>query len=186
MIYKYDKNLLQFRKISWITNVLRLFGVLFTTLILLSLVVGSTTNQSIEPEVEIMLILNEHNKFNEEKFVDMIRSLNFRFPHIVYAQSKLETGNFTSRIFKENNNLFGMREAVVRLNTAKGTQYNHAYYDNWKESVFDYALYSSTYLSKLRTEDTYFEYLSQNYAENPEYVSKLKFIIKNEKLDELF
>jgi uncharacterized FlgJ-related protein len=45
------------------------------------------------------------------------------------------------KIFVENNNLFGMKEARVRLNLAKGTQYGHAYYDDWKESVSQIMLY---------------------------------------------
>jgi hypothetical protein len=28
---------------------------------------------------------------------------------------------------------------MVRINTAVGTQNNHAYYDTWMESIYDYA-----------------------------------------------
>jgi hypothetical protein len=43
-------------------------------------------------------------------------------------------------------------------------------------------LYASTYLSDLKTEEDYFDYLSQNYAEDKKYVSKLKTIIKDKNL----
>ena len=105
-----------------------------------------------------------------------MKELNIKFPHIVMAQSKLETNNFKSGIFKENHNLFGMKEARVRINTAKGTNRNHAYYDNWESSVYDYAFYQCRYLSALTTEAEYYRYLAGSYAEDPHYVSKVKNI----------
>ena len=47
-------------------------------------------------------------------------------------------------------------------------------------------MYYNTYLRKIKTEDEYFEYLRQNYAEDPEYVTRLKNIIKKKKLKHLF
>ena len=70
-----------------------------------------------------------------------------------------------------------MKQAVKRITKARYTQYEHAYYKNWIESLDDYALYSSTYLYSLKTESDYYEYLSQNYAEDSQYVVKLKKII---------
>lgn len=70
--------------------------------------------------------------------------------------------------------MFGMREARVRANLARGTKRSHAYYDTWKESLYDYALYYSSYLAKMRTEEQYYNYLDQSYAEDPNYVSKVK------------
>lgn len=135
---------------------------------------------------ERILIINEHTSFSVNKLIEAIEGYNFRFPHIVLAQAKLETSNFKSSIFSENNNLFGMKEAKVRLNTAEGTQRAHASYSTWQNSLIDYALYSATYLSKLRTEEEYFNYLSQNYAEDSEYVEKLKDIITKDKLKKVF
>jgi len=102
------------------------------------------------------------------------------------AQSIVETGHWDSKIFKENHNLFGLRQAVIRINTANGTQYNHAYYDNWKESLYDYAFYSCRYLSSISTEEEYFQYLQKNYAESPTYVETLKNTIKKENLKLIF
>ena len=82
--------------------------------------------------------------------------------------------------------MFGMKQAVIRITKARGTQYDHAFYKNWIESLDDYALYSSTYLSSLKTESEYFNYLSQNYAEDTQYVSKLKQIIASMNLKSKF
>jgi hypothetical protein len=138
-------------------------------------------------EKEILIIdINNRNDFNQEKLVTMLKDLNVRFPHIVVAQSRLETGGYKSRIFKENNNLFGMKQATVRVNTASGTQHNHAYYDTWRESVYDYAFYQTRYLSGAKTESEYLYVLGQSYAEDPNYVIKLKNEIEKNNLRSLF
>lgn len=137
-------------------------------------------------EEEKLIIIQEYNKFSEDKLIEKLKELNVKFPHIVLAQSKLETGNFTSKVFKENNNLFGMREAKQRITTARGTENNHAYYHTWYESVLDYSFYQCKYLSNLNTEEHYFQYLSQSYAENPKYVSILKDMINRENLKDRF
>jgi uncharacterized FlgJ-related protein len=133
-----------------------------------------------------LIVLNEFNSFSEEKLIKYIKQLNFKYPHIVLAQSRLETGHYKSLIFKENNNLFGLKEAKSRIKTAKGTRKSHAYYDHWTESLIDYALYSATYLSRIKNEEQYFDYLKQNYAEDTLYVNKLQHIIEKEKLKLLF
>jgi uncharacterized FlgJ-related protein len=140
-----------------------------------------------EKELVILNLEKEKNKFTEEKLIDLLKELNVRFPHIVLAQAKLESGNYKSKVFLQNHNLFGMKQAKVRINTAKGTQYNHAYYDSWKESVYDYAFYSCRYLHNVKTEEEYYAALNASYAEAGDGYSKaLKEIIKKQKLKELF
>lgn len=135
---------------------------------------------------EKLIIVQEFNEFNEDKLIDKLKELNVKFPYIVLAQAKLETGNFTSKIFKENNNLFGMREAKQRITTAAGTENNHAYYHSWQESILDYAFYQCRYLSGINTEEQYFNYLKQSYAEDPKYINRLSDIIAHQKLKEKF
>jgi hypothetical protein len=137
-------------------------------------------------EEEKLVIIQEHNQFSEDRLIEKLKELNVKFPYIVFAQSKLETGNFTSKIFRENSNCFGMREAKQRITTAQGTENNHAYYASWGESVYDYAFYQCRYLSGINTEEQYFQYLSQSYAENPSYVSILKDMIVKENLKAKF
>jgi flagellum-specific peptidoglycan hydrolase FlgJ len=137
-------------------------------------------------EAEVMVIIGKYNQFTPEKLISEIKLKHYKFPYIVYAQAKLESGNFKSKIFLENHNMFGMKEAVMRLNTAQGTQFEHAYYNNWKACLEDYGYYYSRYLSGLDTEDEYYEYLSQNYAEDPRYVETLKAMIIKENLKSKF
>jgi hypothetical protein len=52
--------------------------------------------------------------------------------------------------------------------------------------VYDYAFYQCRYLSKINSEEEYFEYLGASYAEAPNYVSALKSTIEKENLKALF
>jgi uncharacterized FlgJ-related protein len=186
-LYKYNQDKLQYESVT--TN----YGLTFlkiTALFLSAVFFLGLTFSPRDPEVitetEKVLIINEYNEFDETKLIKKLDELNFRFPHIVLAQSILETGHYGSKIFKENHNLFGMKEARVRLNLALGTQHGHAYYDNWEESVMDYALWYSTYAYKCKTEKQLFKLLDKQYAEAPAYVSSLQHIIKINNLKEKF
>lgn len=123
--------------------------------------------------------------FSKNNLVKYILSKKIQHPHIVYAQSILETGEFTSTIFKENNNLFGMkyvgdfRALYRRPTTAIGSRYNHAIYTDWKKSVDDYVLWQQMFKkTAIDKEDDYFKLLGWKYATDPRYVSSVKIIIK--------
>jgi len=109
-----------------------------------------------------------------------IKKVNIKYPDIVYAQAVLESMHFTSDLFQANANMFGMKAAKQRPYTYKGVKRGYADYGgDWRLSVLDYALYQSAYMRKLSREE-YFQYLGRNYAEDPNYVAKLKSIIKRE------
>jgi len=185
MLYIYSEKSLLFKRV---TNKLLLVFILVVSL-LISLTYAYTTKvareeviQNLSTEEKLIVINSVKQGFTEESFVKLLKDLNVKFPHIVMAQSIVETGHWSSNIFKENHNLFGMKEARVRVNTAKGTQYNHAFYHDWRESVYDYAFYQCRYLGGIRTEEEYFQYLSQSYAEAGDYVKILKQVIIKENL----
>lgn len=185
MLYKYNHENLEFKKVK--THILLLKMISIFSFIMIGLIWLADYNYEPPYVVEDNIILIHPNTdFTEEKLVDMVKELNFKFPHIVMAQTIQETSYFKSAIFKENNNLFGMKEAKIRINIARGTNRGHAYYHNWAESVMDYALYSSRYLSKINTEEEYFQYLQQHYAEDPNYVDRLKRIIEKDELRQVF
>jgi hypothetical protein len=60
---------------------------------------------------------------------------------LITSQAAHETGNFSSKIFKENNNLFGMKLAKKRRTLAIGEQYGHAKFKSIEDSVKDYKIY---------------------------------------------
>lgn len=189
MLYYYCKKRLLFKNINHkivVAFVAYTFSLILGTFLTTRNSDRQRVIQSITPE-ERMIVINQNKRlFSEDSLIFILNELNVKFPHIVLAQSIVETGHWTSRIFKENHNLFGMKEAYVRVHTAKGTQHNHAYYENWIESVYDYAFYQCRYLSSISTEESYFKYLSESYAESPTYVQSLKKVIEDEKLREKF
>ena len=187
MIYKYDSKQLMFRKN---TKLIYVFSGLLLLALLIAFLVGRRVRLSdlseYEKELIVLNIQQEKNKFTEEKFITLINELNLRFPHIVMAQALLETGNFKSKVFLQNNNCFGMKQAQVRVNTAKGTSLNHAYYDTWLESVYDYAFYQCRYMSKTSSENEYYAALDASYAEASKYSETLKGIVEKRGLRKLF
>lgn len=168
--FKYDSNSLRYIRVNPLKMILK-YTVLPAFFITILMSWNGINNVEIERigEEERIIILRENGKFTKEKLIDEITRMNFRFPHIVLAQAEIESGHFKSAIFRENNNMFGMREARVRANLARGTRRNHAYYDTWKESLYDYGLYYSRYLSTLKTEEEYYQYINEVYAEAPDY-----------------
>jgi len=189
-MYKLNQHSLEFVKVNKFKFFSKI-GIVTISMALLSSVVTFiwTKTHIVETmtEYEKVLLVEEVNKFSEEKFVKKLEELEFKYPHIVMAQAILETGNFKSPVFQENHNLFGMKEATSRLNLAKGTENGHASYNNWEDSVMDYALWCSTYANKANSEDEYFQILnSLGYAEDKTYEMKLKEIISNYDLKNRF
>ena len=82
------------------------------------------------------LLVDNHNKFTEDKLIALLTKLKVKHIDIVIAQAKIETGNYKSQVFLENNNLFGMKNAGKRFQYGKkGEQYR--YYQHWTLSVID-------------------------------------------------
>lgn len=184
-IYTYDTNNLQYKPVNYAITFLKI-ALIYLTLFLFLGLTNAPSKKEYITNTENILIIDDKLEFSEEILISDIQKLNFKFPHIVLAQSILETGHYKSKIFQENNNLFGMKEARIRLNLAKGTQFGHAYYDNWKESLTDYALWYSTYAYKCKTEKQLYKLLDRQYAEADAYVSSLQHIIKINNLKEKF
>lgn len=185
MLYIYDKNNLVHRRIG-ILKVTAGILVASTLISATAYYTGVTHGFENLTEVEKAIVIKKTDEFEKEKLVEMLKDLNVKFPHIVLAQSIQETGHWKSGIFLENHNLFGMKEAQRRITTAEGTNRNHAYYNHWRESVYDYAFYQCRYLSGIKSESEYFQYLSASYAEDTAYVERLKKVITKENLKELF
>jgi len=140
----------------------------------------------------LQCILEERNivEFSEENLKEYICLKKIKHPEIVYAQALIETGGFTSTIYKQNNNLFGMKyvydcksckivkQAHHRQTTAVGSKYGHAKYNHWTHSVDDYLLwqkmFSDTWINK---EKNYLYLLGKYYAEDKKYIEKIRIVI---------
>lgn len=175
MFYSYNKESLEFKKIS-----IRKY-VIIAILIFLSMGFGGAGIKIVLINGEKEINLVTENSFSEEKLIKEIESYNFKYPDIILAQAYLESGNFKSNVFLENGNLFGMREAGGRVTTALGTKNNHAYYENWRQSLIDRSLFEAAYLRNLSRSE-YMLYLKRNYAEIKDYDKLVQNLINKKQL----
>lgn len=138
------------------------------------LLVESTSSNTLSTRIECYI-----PKFTRNNLKCYLLEKGILHPEIVYAQAVLETGGFTSRIFKENHNLFGMKLAKRRRTLATGERYNHAVYNNWQESVDDYLLWQQQFkITPIQTERQYYRLLDRIYAEDPHYIKVVKIVRK--------
>jgi hypothetical protein len=133
---------------------------------------------------DTMLVHGE--KFSEEALIRLLKDCHIKYPHIVLAQAKLESGDFKSKMFRQNFNMFGMKLARQRITTALGEKSGHAYYRDWIDCVHDYGMYQSAMMCNVNNEVEYFTKLDERYAEDTTYISKLKHIIEVQKLKDIF
>ncbi len=107
-------------------------------------------------------------------------------PEIVYRQAVIETGWFTSKVFRELNNISGMHYATTRETTAIGWRwadyYNGRYhkmskYSHWSDSVRDIALWQQYWRSQGKDLEDYYGFLRDlPYAAATNYISLVKSI----------
>jgi flagellum-specific peptidoglycan hydrolase FlgJ len=93
---------------------------------------------------------------------------------LVLAQSALETGYWTSDVFRNGNNAFGMRLASVRDTPAVGVYAGHAKYLNLQDSAWDY--WDRQHAFDIPNTADVQEYVratvASNYATDPNYGAK--------------
>lgn len=178
MIYKFNRETLSYTKVTGKAVVICLSIVLVSSLIV-GLINMNTINQVrfISQETK-NIIIKEHNEFTPERLKAYIKELNIKYPDVVYAQAVIESGNFTSQVFYENFNIFGMRCAKQRPTTCKDENLGFAVYEDWRASVLDYALLQATL--GIRSQNAYLQYLAQTYAQDSLYIQKITKIIKTQ------
>lgn len=176
-MYKFNKDKLAYERVYLRKYIGAAIIAVIIIITLSSFVLKEVVLVSAEKEV----ILKTNESFSKDKLFIEIDKYSFKYPDIVKAQSLVESGHFSSPVFRQNHNMFGMREAMIRISTSQGSNLNHAYYINWKDCVADRALYEAQYLSKLSREQ-YFSYLDQVYAEGKGYSQLLKQVIQTNKL----
>jgi len=190
-IFKYNPETLSFEKIKKKTyfKVVVYSLSIFTVLFFIGWLTG--TNRYIINQInhttEVTDTLKIHGEpFSEEALISLMRNSNIKYPHIVLAQAKLESGTFTSKIFKQNNNMFGMRMPRQRPTTAISEQNGFAVYRDWKDCLYDYALYQAYAMQTVDSETEYFTRLEEKYCTDTGYVASVKDLIKRERLKRLF
>lgn len=124
----------------------------------------STDNQVDIPKetgiIETKKINFDTPQFTKDDLKEQLKKHNIHHIDIVYAQAKLETGNFKSKLFIKNNNLFGFRG-----------KNDYVKYNHWTESVKAYSNFQKEYY---RSGDYYIFLNKVGYAEDTNYIKKVK------------
>jgi len=139
-----------------------------TFLILITTILTAPANNRLLIMVNepLSVELNWHNIKRE------IKRLDIREPEILLLQIRLETGNLTSRLCLDDNNLIGMHYPKKRPTTAIGRVKKNgmAHYDCWQDCLKDYRIWQNY----MYTDGDYLTFLNRIYATDIYYVSKLK------------
>jgi uncharacterized FlgJ-related protein len=120
---------------------------------------------------------NSINKNASDLYFLLIeKGFNYQQARYITAQAGFETAGFTSKIYKQNNNCFGMKLALVRQTTALGERYGHAYYESVASCVEDFKIYYKNfkYLSIYSSLKAYIEAIKKNgyfTSELTEYIN---------------
>lgn len=128
----------------------------------------------------------QYNKFPDYGDVDYqtlylkILHSGIKYPDVVFAQAVVESAHFSSSVFKNENNLFGMKHPRRRETLSEGVgNTGYASYDNWTFSVDDYRLWQLNMFKnkEYNTKTEYLALLGRVYAEDTRYVKTLKRVM---------
>lgn len=185
-LYKFNTDRLDYQKVNknylilkWLT-----IGILLSSfLILLSSFkyIEKEKVRYIESEEVINLVTN--NSFTLEAFKKEVKQSKFKYPDIIIAQALIESEHFSSPVWRENHNMFGMKSARTRFTLAIDDNLNHAVFKNWKDCVKDRLIYDALYLNNL-SRAQYLKFLDKRYARagGTSYSELIEQVIRNKRL----
>jgi hypothetical protein len=186
LIYKLKNENYQLRKVNmWV-----IITALIVTCLLIYISVTlkhqdiliESLNTQLEQEEQMLSLeysigywfINQPEQINDSILYLFLKNNNAWYPEILLKQAKLESGNYTSDVFNNTNNLYGMKKVGKRQTTQLKSTYNgYGCYTNWCESVLDRMLWDIFMFGN--NKPTKEEYLSAMniYAEDMNYESKI-------------
>ena len=179
MYYKYNRETLTFDKV----NIKLYLGIpIILFIIIFTLASLKPPNDKVYDNENIVVINNTFDKVSTDKLIDFVIRIKLEHPDIVLAQAEHESANYSSAIFRENNNMLGMKPAERRITLNTGVNRGHATFNNWKDCILDYAFMQASYARGLSREQ-YKAYIFSIYAEDPNYkAGVMKYLPKWTKL----
>lgn len=132
-------------------------------IVLISVVCFSTSEGMGRP-LPPSVFSNAKSYPTKDQVYNYAKEIGIQHPDIVSLQFVIETGNCTSKLCKESNNLFGFKQHSRLASFSTGTTSSgYAIYPNWKSSVADYLIWQILYCRDLSRE-RYIQYVKKNYG----------------------
>ena len=121
----------------------------------------------------------EHSEWCLKMEVKHLMQLyEIRFPEVVFAQFILETDWGTSRLFLENLNPFGMKQARQRVTASLGAcRIGFATFSSLNSAIIDKRIWQTLFFHG-STMDEYLEFIGRVYAEDEDYIDKIRAIMR--------
>lgn len=124
-------------------------------------------------------ILYPTKEINDSILYAYLEEINAWYPDILLAQAKVESGSYTSTVFKKANNLYGMKQVYSRFHCQTGSYNSYGGYDSWKLSVLDRVLYDLFVFDSIKPEREVYLKQLRNYAESQNYIETINKVINS-------
>lgn len=85
--------------------------------------------------------MNTPDEVTDSTLYALLKENGAWYPDILVKQAKLESGNYKSVVYKNSNNLYGMKKVGRRNTTQVGVYSGYGTYNNWCLSVLDRLLW---------------------------------------------
>lgn len=119
--------------------------------------------------------INQPEEVNDSILYVFLKNNNAWYPEILLKQAKIESGNYTSNVYMNTNNLYGMRKVGKRQTTQLNTTYKgYGCYTNWCESVLDRMLWDIFYFKNEKPNKEEYLKAMSIYAEDEDYSTKIQ------------
>ena len=119
--------------------------------------------------------INQPEQINDSILYVFLKDNNAWYPEILLKQAKIESGNYSSNIYLNTNNLYGMKKVGKRQTTQLNNTYKgYGCYNNWCLSVLDRMLWDMSMFNNVKpSKEEYLKTMSI-YAEDSNYIKKLE------------
>ena len=134
---------------------------------IIGLVVSSSTTMT-HSNPNYVVVPIDRLELNKENFFLVCEIYDIKFPEIVYAQARLESGNFKSKLFQTKNNFLGLYNSRIK---------DFYEFDHWTDCLLGYRDLLQFKYNGDEHYETYYKFLKElPYAMDPEYIQKVRRI----------
>lgn len=138
--------------------------------------------QLLKDETELSLehsigywFINTPKDINDSILYKFLVNNNAWYPDILLKQAKIESSNYSSDVYLNANNLYGMKKVGKRQTTQLNNTYKgYGCYSNWCLSVLDRMLWDMFMFDNVKpSKEEYLKAMSI-YAEDTNYIKKIE------------